>query len=38
MDFVDSDFTRRRKASLRFAWGMGLAALALYIAGFFIRR
>jgi hypothetical protein len=38
MNFVDTDLSRRRKTSSRFAWGMGLVALALYLIGFFIPR
>ena len=36
--FTPDDLARRRTASRRLGWGLGAAALALYILGFFIQR
>jgi hypothetical protein len=36
--FSGEDLERRRAASRRLGWAIGLGALALYIIGFFIRR
>ena len=36
--FSDEDLARRRASSRKFAWLIGAAVLALYIAGFFFKR
>lgn len=36
--FSDPDLERRRAASRRLGWVLGIAVLALYLIGLFIRR
>jgi|JI61114C2RNA_FD_contig_61_1458328_length_470_multi_2_in_0_out_0_2 hypothetical protein len=36
--FSDADLERRRNASRRLAWLLGIAVLAIYIVGLFIKR
>jgi hypothetical protein len=36
--FSADDLARRRAASRRLGWAIGLAVLALYVLGFFIKR
>lgn len=36
--FSDEELARRRTSSRRLAWIIGAAALAIYVAGFFIQR
>jgi len=36
--FSDPDLERRRAASRRLGWALGIAVLALYLIGLFIRR
>ena len=36
--FSDADLARRRAASRRLGWLLGVAVLALYLIGLFIKR
>lgn len=36
--FTPGELARRRAASRRLAWILGIAALAIYLAGLFFRR
>ena len=36
--FSDADLERRRNASRRLAWLLGIVVLAIYILGLFIKR
>jgi hypothetical protein len=36
--FDDAELARRRSASRRMAWAIGLAAALIYIGGFFLQR
>lgn len=36
--FSDADLERRRNTSRRLAWLLGIAVLAIYILGLFIKR
>jgi hypothetical protein len=36
--FSSEDLARRRAASRRLAWAIGVAAILLYLAGLFIKR
>lgn len=36
--FTGEDLERRRAASRRLGWAIGLGVLALYVIGFFIKR
>lgn len=36
--FSDADLERRRHASRRLAWLLGIVVLAIYIVGLFIKR
>jgi len=36
--FSDQDLERRRSASRRLGWLLGLAVIAIYIVGLFIKR
>jgi len=37
-DFPPAELTRRRRAARRLAWLLGLAVVALYVIGLFIKR
>lgn len=36
--FSADDLEKRRSASRKLGWGLGLAVLSLYVIGFFIQR
>ncbi len=36
--FTDEELARRRAASRRMAWGIGIAAALIYLGGFFLQR
>ena len=36
--FTDEELARRRAASRRMAWAIGIAAVLIYLGGFFLQR
>ena len=36
--FTDEELARRRVASRRMAWAIGIAAALIYLGGFFLQR